>query len=122
MEKTKLLNNSIYLLSVNECAEILRIRRTKIYQLIKSKILQGVKIGYDYRVQRASLEKLIGMPIPDNFFADRPSHRHRLALDKVLLKTQLYCDCGKVIKLDSEHINSSISRKVPISVGSVRAS
>lgn len=56
------------LLTIREVAELLRIRRGKVYLLIETGGLQAVKIGYDWRVRRDSVEALIG-EIPDEFFA-----------------------------------------------------
>ncbi|MCB0353934.1 MAG: helix-turn-helix domain-containing protein [Bdellovibrionales bacterium] len=55
------------LLTVKEAAEILRIHRPKVYELIKAGELQGFKLGADWRIRRESVEKLTG-PIPDDFF------------------------------------------------------
>ena len=56
------------LLKVQEVAKILRIQRPKVYILIKEECLQGIKIGYDWRVTKKSVEKMIGEAIPIEFF------------------------------------------------------
>jgi excisionase family DNA binding protein len=68
-----------FLLTVREVASILRIHRPKVYVLIKENIIDGFKVGSDWRVKKDSVEKLIG-PIPQTFFAQD----HRLEnLDSV---------------------------------------
>lgn len=56
--------------TVRETAEILRIQRPKVYDLIKSGTIEAIKIGADWRVKRGSLERLIG-PIPGDYFASQ---------------------------------------------------
>lgn len=56
------------LLKVQEVAKILRIQRPKVYLLINEKSLKGIKVGFDWRVTRRSVEKMIGEPIPNEFF------------------------------------------------------
>ena len=58
------------LLTVKEVSRLLRIHRPKVYDLIKEGSIEGFKLGSDWRVKRASVEKLIG-PIPDAFFSKR---------------------------------------------------
>ena len=55
------------LLTVREVSAILRIHRPKVYDLIKAGVIEGFKLGADWRVKRESLEKMIG-PIPEVFF------------------------------------------------------
>jgi excisionase family DNA binding protein len=55
------------LLTVREAAEILRIHRPKVYDLIKEGILTGFKLGSDWRIKRESVERMVG-PIPTDFF------------------------------------------------------
>jgi excisionase family DNA binding protein len=53
--------------TVREAATVLRIRRSKVYELIKTGLIEGFKVGADWRIKRESLERLVG-PIPDDFF------------------------------------------------------
>lgn len=55
------------LLTVQEVSKLLRIHRPKVYDLIRANIIEGFKLGSDWRVKRESLERLTG-PIPDTFF------------------------------------------------------
>jgi excisionase family DNA binding protein len=55
------------LLTVRETSQLLRIHRPKVYDLLHEGIIQGFKVGSDWRVKRDSVEKLVG-PIPDDFF------------------------------------------------------
>ena len=55
------------LLTVKETAELLRIHRPKVYDLLTDGTLEGFKLGSDWRIKKASVERLIG-PIPDTFF------------------------------------------------------
>jgi excisionase family DNA binding protein len=55
------------LLTVKEVAKLLRIHRPKVYELIRGNTIEGFKLGSDWRVQRASVEKLIGV-IPESFW------------------------------------------------------
>ncbi|MBX7139014.1 MAG: helix-turn-helix domain-containing protein [Oligoflexia bacterium] len=55
------------LLTVREAAQLLRIHRPKVYDLIKDGTIEGFKLGSDWRIKRLSVEKLIG-PIPLDFF------------------------------------------------------
>ena len=57
------------LLTVREVAELLRIHRPKVYELIKDGTIEGFKLGSDWRVTRESIEALIRHPVPDGFFA-----------------------------------------------------
>ncbi|RMG42359.1 MAG: DNA-binding protein [Candidatus Dadabacteria bacterium] len=61
-------SNKPLLLTVREVAELLRIHRPKVYDLIKSGTLDGFKLGADWRIRRESVEKLIG-DIPPAFFS-----------------------------------------------------
>ena len=54
------MNFNVQLLTVKETAGLLRIQRAKVYLLIETGCLDGVKIGSAWRIKRASLEKLIG--------------------------------------------------------------
>lgn len=55
------------LLTVREVAQLLRVHRPKVYDLVRDGTIEGFKLGADWRVKRESIEKLIG-PIPDSFF------------------------------------------------------
>lgn len=55
------------LLTVKEVTTLLRVQRPKIYDLIKDGVLDGFKVGADWRIRTDSLEQLIG-PIPPPFF------------------------------------------------------
>ena len=55
------------LLTVREVSDLLRIQRPKVYELIKGKIIDGLKIGADWRIKRESVEKFIGK-IPSSYF------------------------------------------------------
>ena len=57
------------LLTVKEAANLLRIHRPKVYELIKSGEIEGFKIGADWRIRRDSVERLTG-PIPEGFFSN----------------------------------------------------
>lgn len=54
-------------LTVREVSLLLRIQRSKVYELIKEGCIDGFKLGADWRVKRESVEKLIGK-IPADFF------------------------------------------------------
>ena len=60
-------NNTPLLLTVREAAQVLRIHRPKVYELIKAGEIDGFKLGSDWRIKRDSIEKLTG-PIPEDFF------------------------------------------------------
>lgn len=45
--------------SVRETGEALKISRHKVYDLIKSGRLQGVKIGRDWRISKESINKFL---------------------------------------------------------------
>jgi excisionase family DNA binding protein len=62
------IQNNPVLLTVREVSILLRIHRPKVYILIKSGGIDGVKVGSDWRIRRDSVEKLIG-PIPEEFFS-----------------------------------------------------
>jgi excisionase family DNA binding protein len=49
-----------YVLTVKEAASLLRIQRAKVYLLIESGSLRGVKVGSAWRILRSSLEELVG--------------------------------------------------------------
>ena len=55
------------ILTVREVTKLLRVQRPKVYELIRTDIIQGFKVGADWRIKRDSVEKLIG-PIPESFF------------------------------------------------------
>ena len=55
------------LLTVKEVSTLLRIHRPKVYDLIHEGIIEGFKIGSDWRVRRESVEKIVGK-IPADFF------------------------------------------------------
>ena len=63
-----------FLLTVREVAELLRIQRSKVYDLINDGVLEGFKLGADWRIKRVSVENLSG-PIPDSFFVPNPTGR-----------------------------------------------
>jgi len=63
-------NNKPLLLTVREAALLLRIHRPKVYDLIKDGTIEGFKLGSDWRIKRASLERLVGA-IPDDFFSGK---------------------------------------------------
>ena len=60
-------NRNPLLLTVREVAQLLRVHRPKVYDLVRDGTIEGFKLGADWRVKRESVEKLIG-PIPDSFF------------------------------------------------------
>ena len=66
-------NDPLILMTVREVASILRIHRPKVYILIQEGIIDGFKLGSDWRVKRDSVEKLVGH-IPDDFFMQRRAH------------------------------------------------
>ncbi|RME57342.1 MAG: DNA-binding protein [Candidatus Dadabacteria bacterium] len=55
------------LLTTKEVSELLRIQRAKVYDLVKQGVLDGFKIGADWRIKSDSVEKLIG-PLPTDYF------------------------------------------------------
>lgn len=59
--------NSPMLLTVREVSALLRVQRPKVYELIKNNIIDGFKVGADWRIRRDSVEDLIG-EIPAQFF------------------------------------------------------
>ena len=60
-------NKAAFLLTVREVSELLRIQRSKVYDLVNDGVLEGFKLGADWRIKRASVESLMG-PIPESFF------------------------------------------------------
>jgi excisionase family DNA binding protein len=48
------------LLTVREVATLLRVHRPKVYELIKFGDLEGFKLGADWRIKTASVEKFVG--------------------------------------------------------------
>ena len=67
-------NKITFLLTVRETSELLRIQRSKVYDLINDGVLEGFKLGADWRIKRSSVERLVG-PIPDSFFVPSPTGR-----------------------------------------------
>jgi excisionase family DNA binding protein len=65
-------SNQPLLLTVREVAQLLRIHRPKVYELIRKGQLDGFKIGADWRVKRESIEEITG-PIPEGFFSGESS-------------------------------------------------
>ena len=55
------------LLTVREVSSLLRIHRPKVYDLIHEGLIDGFKVGADWRIRRESVEKIVGQ-IPLNFF------------------------------------------------------
>jgi excisionase family DNA binding protein len=64
------------LLTVKEVSILLRIHRPKVYDLIKDGMIEGFKLGSDWRVKKESVEKIIGI-IPADFF-DKNGHHEKL--------------------------------------------
>ncbi len=62
--------NAPLLLTVKEVSLLLRIHRPKVYDLIKDGMIEGFKLGSDWRVKKDSVEKIIGT-IPDDFFSKK---------------------------------------------------
>ena len=60
-------NDGPILLTVREVSLVLRVQRPKIYELIKDGVIDGFKVGADWRIRRDSVERLIGS-IPEEFF------------------------------------------------------
>lgn len=52
--------NKPLVLTVREVSKILRLGRQKVYILIESGEIKGQKIGADWRITTASIEKIIG--------------------------------------------------------------
>jgi excisionase family DNA binding protein len=75
------------LLTVNEVARLLRIHRPKVYDLIHENTIEGFKVGSDWRIRRASVEKLMG-PIPDDFF-DKKEKDEQAPADPAVQKLKL---------------------------------
>lgn len=63
-------SNSPLVLTVRETAQLLRIHRPKVYDLIHDRTLDAFKLGADWRIRRASVERLVG-EIPTDFFGGR---------------------------------------------------
>ena len=55
------------LLTVKEVSDLLRIHRPKVYDLIHERVIDGFKLGSDWRIKRDSIEKIVGK-IPEEFF------------------------------------------------------
>ena len=62
-------NQQPLLLTVREVANLLRVQRPKVYELIRDGAIEGFKLGADWRIRRDSVENLIGQ-IPEEFFAN----------------------------------------------------
>ncbi len=60
-------NTEPVLLTVKEVSKLLRIHRPKVYDLIREEVIDGFKIGSDWRIRRESVEKIVGK-IPLDFF------------------------------------------------------
>ena len=60
-------NNEPIMLTVKEVSALLRIHRPKVYDLIHEGLIDGFKIGSDWRIRRESVEKIVGK-IPVDFF------------------------------------------------------
>jgi len=58
------------LMTVREVQEVLRCHRPKVYELIHSGLLDGSKVGSDWRIKTDSVEKIAG-EIDSDFFAGR---------------------------------------------------
>lgn len=67
-------HKATFLLTVREVSELLRIQRSKVYDLINDGVLEGFKLGADWRIKRSSVERFVG-PIPDSFFVPVPTGR-----------------------------------------------
>jgi excisionase family DNA binding protein len=48
------------LLTVREVAQLLRVRRAKVYLLIETGAIEAMKVGADWRIRRDSLERAVG--------------------------------------------------------------
>lgn len=64
-------SESPMVLTVREVSLLLRIQRSKVYELIREGCIDGFKLGADWRVKRESVEKLVGK-IPADFFKGLP--------------------------------------------------
>ena len=60
MAPNNLTDPSALVFTVSEVSTLLQISRAKIYMMIHEGILEGVKIGCDWRVKRSSLERVGG--------------------------------------------------------------
>jgi excisionase family DNA binding protein len=47
------------LMTADEVAEYLRVNRTRIYRLLKRKVVLGFKVGTDFRVRRGDVDEWI---------------------------------------------------------------
>lgn len=56
-------------LTVREVSKLLRIQRPKVYDLVREGLLEGFKVGSDWRIRRTSVERLMG-PIPDELLVE----------------------------------------------------
>ena len=48
------------LLKPEQAAEVLKISRSRLYELLRSGVLPSIKIGRSRRIERAALDELIG--------------------------------------------------------------
>ena len=64
MALNTLFDSHLLVFTVSEVSILLGIPRAKIYMMIHEGILDGVKIGADWRVRRASLERIGGIEVP----------------------------------------------------------
>ena len=63
MVPNTLTDSSALVFTVSEVATILQLPRGKVYLLIQEGILDSVKIGFEWRVRRASLERIGGIEV-----------------------------------------------------------
>ena len=61
------MSNVPLVFTVREVMQLLRLSRAKVYVLIEEGVIDGFKLGADWRVTKASVEKLIGTIPPDAF-------------------------------------------------------
>lgn len=59
------------LMTVREVQEVLRVHRPKVYDLIHAGLIEGTKVGADWRIKTESVEKIAG-EIDSYFFEGRP--------------------------------------------------
>lgn len=55
--------------SAREACEILRVSRSKLYEMIKAEVVSGFKVGADWRVRVDSIERCVGT-LPDDFLKE----------------------------------------------------
>lgn len=68
----------VVLFTVKEVMQLLRLSRAKVYLLIEEGIVEGFKLGADWRITRRSVEKMIG-PIPSDYFKPQKQEIQRAA-------------------------------------------